>query len=134
MFETPARSTAAFLDVGLVWFHPMYETLDSLEYGHMHPAAALLQYIERYFPEEAAGIAGGDTAKLVAANNYARRTPHATVNTLRVNQVALAERKRPGLSKQVYAANARKLAGVGEDALREELEVERRCPLRPREK
>jgi hypothetical protein len=60
------------------------------------------------------------------AGAWQRRTPHATINVLRADQLAAAEAKRS--SAELYAINIEKLvgaSGIGSDQLFRDLERER---------
>jgi hypothetical protein len=60
------------------------------------------------------------------AGAWQRRTPHATINVLRADQLEAAEAKRSSAS--LYAVNIEKLvgaSGIGSDKLFRDLERER---------
>jgi hypothetical protein len=66
--------------------------------------------------------------EIAAGGAWQRRTPHATINVLRANQLEAAEGRRS--TPKLYAENILKLvAVVGCDKLQEELERERNMGL-----
>jgi hypothetical protein len=105
--------------LGVVCFHPYYQIPDGSTwpgFGQMHSVPRLQSWCNeapRSWDEAAAGGA------------WQRRTPHATLNLLRADQLAVAEARRD--SSQLYPENIAKLVdGIGVERLQADLERERK--------
>jgi hypothetical protein len=61
--------------------------------------------------------------QVAAGGAWQRRTPHATVNVLRADQLEIAEKKRN--SAKLYPKNIAKLLAIGNDQLQQDLNRER---------
>jgi hypothetical protein len=67
---------------------------------------------------------------VAAGGAWQRRTPHATINVLRADQLEIAEKRRA--TGNLYTENILKLVGsngIGSDQLAADLERERRLSL-----
>jgi hypothetical protein len=109
--------------IGVVCFHPLYATPDGTSwpgFGHMHSVPRL----ERWLQEEGHGDCPYSSDDVAAGGAWQRRTPHATINVLRADQLELAESRRN--TPQLYARNIKVLLDVGNGKLAEDLEHERR--------
>ena len=115
LLETSVVVADATDDLGVVCFHPKYQTPDGSSwpgFGHMHSVPRLVSFCNGKLSEEAVAEGGA----------WQRRTPHATINVLRADQLAAAEGKRS--TPDLYAENIGKLLAVA-DGLPGELERER---------
>lgn len=106
--------------IGVVCFHPHYATPDGSTFpgfGHMHSLPRLRQWASSNLDEVL-------TDEQVAAGGaWQRRTPHATINVLRADQLQAAEGRRD--TPKLYAENIHKLLNVGINQLQEDLDRER---------
>jgi hypothetical protein len=97
-----ARATA---DLGVVCFHPLYQTPDGSSFpgfGHMHSVTRLQQW------------AGLTDRRLAAAGGaWQRRTPHAVINVLRAEQLVAAESLRN--TPDLYRDNIHKLLAIRDE-------------------
>lgn len=123
--------------VGVVCFHPSYQTPDGSTwsgFGQMHSVPRLQQWCNR--PVNARGVVvererdhgqqplWRTWEQAAAGGAWQRRTPHATLNVLRADQLAAAEDRRD--SAKLYPANIAKLVDViGVEQLEEDLQRER---------
>lgn len=124
MLESGVVAAGAEKQVGVVCFHPQYATPDGSSwpgFGHMHSVPRLLSWANEGSSEQL-------TKKQVAAGGaWQRRTPHATINVLRADQLEIAEKRRT--TGNLYTQNICKLVGkegVGSEKLAADLERERR--------
>ena len=135
MLEASVVAANAEKQVGVVCFHPKYACPDGSSwpgFGHMHSVTRL----EKWYKESLAieNSVSGDsqdcplsTEEIAAGGAWQRRTPHATINVLRADQLEAAEGKRS--SGELYAINIKKLVGttgIGSDQLARDLDNERR--------
>jgi hypothetical protein len=97
-----ARATA---DLGVVCFHPLYQTPDGSSFpgfGHMHSVSRLQHW------------AGLTDRRLAAAGGaWQRRTPHAVINVLRAEQLVAAESLRN--TPDLYRDNIHKLLAIRDE-------------------
>jgi len=138
MLEAGVVAAEAESQVGVVCFHPLYATPDGKSwpgFGHMHSVPRLEKWYrettnELAFPgsssessEESCMLT---TEQIAAGGAWQRRTPHATINVLRADQLEVAESRR--VSGKMYTENIDKLVGVngiGNEKLARDLERER---------
>ena len=151
LLESGVLVAQAEKQIGVVCFHPSYATPDGSSFpgfGHMHSVPRLEKWLTAYRTEQQTKVeilrqresVGNSevprrdlstavcpalsTEEVAAGGAWQRRTPHATINVLRADQLEAAEGRRS--SPQLYAENILKLvAVVGSDKLQEELEKER---------
>lgn len=104
LLEHSVIAAKATSDIGVVCFHPEYQTPDGSSFpgfGHMHSVGRLQQW------------AGTDRATAAAGGAWQRRTPHAVINVLRAEQLAAAESLRS--TPELYCDNIRKLMAIAEE-------------------
>ena len=124
MLEAGVIAAGAEREVGVVCFHPRYATPDGRSwpgFGHMHSVPRLQQWLREN--DSSQELSADEVA---AGGAWQRRTPHATINVLRADQLEIAEKRRT--TGNLYADNICKLvgkAGVGSAKLAEDLEFER---------
>mmetsp|Transcript_7989 Transcript_7989/g.11529 ORF Transcript_7989/g.11529 Transcript_7989/m.11529 type:complete len:323 (-) Transcript_7989:102-1070(-) len=125
MLEAGVVAAGAETSVGVVCFHPQYATPDGTSFpgfGHMHSVPRLQQWVKDNAPTQ--DLSAEDVA---AGGAWQRRTPHATINVLRADQLEAAEGRRQ--SGIMYSENICKLigkpGGVGNEKLTKDLERER---------
>ena len=138
MLEMGVVAAGAESQVGVVCFHPRYATPDGKSwpgFGHMHSVPRLEKwYRESYQQSSSSGSASSSasdvlsltTEQIAAGGAWQRRTPHATINVLRADQLEVAESRR--VSGKMYTENIDKLVGVngiGNEKLALDLERER---------
>lgn len=128
MLEAGVIAAGAEKQVGVVCFHPRYATPDGTSwpgFGHMHSVPRLQKWLSESDTTEVL------TEEQVAAGGaWQRRTPHATINVLRADQLEIAEKKRT--TGNLYTDNICKLVGnegIGSEKLAADLECERRLSL-----
>jgi hypothetical protein len=134
ILEASVVAAGAENDIGVVCFHPRYATPDGSTFpgfGHMHSVPRLAKWWEGYVnsdpkatdtPEEDKKKL--DTDEIAAGGAWQRRTPHATINVLRADQLAVAESRRQ--SEVLYPKNIERLViDIGSDQLAIDLEKER---------
>ena len=112
-------------DVGIVCFHPRYETpsekwLATHRFGHMYAPKTLRRYCAEAGADDLAALPDDD---LLYYGSYMRRSPHATINVLWSRQLAAAEQRRE--SAGFYARNLRRLVDNGRARLEAEAARER---------
>jgi Protein of unknown function (DUF1415) len=141
LLEAGVVVAGATASVGVVCFHPEYQTPDGSSFpgfGHMHSVPRLQQWLNHYYQQQQVTQATNveteslycpvATTEVAAAGGaWQRRTPHATINVLRADQLAAAEGKRS--SPTLYSKNILQLMQVGWDKLQEALEREQRLEL-----
>jgi hypothetical protein len=119
--EAGVMAARAEAEVGIVCFHPHYATPDGSifpGFGHMHSVPRLEKWVKEDNPSSTL------STRLVAAGGaWQRRTPHATINVLRADQLVAAEGRRD--SGMLYSENIRKLVNIGLDKLQQDLDRER---------
>jgi hypothetical protein len=122
MLETSVVAAQAEDRVGVVCFHPRYATPDGKSwpgFGHMHSVPRLEKWYQEY--SETKELTSDQVA---AGGAWQRRTPHATINVLRADQLQAAESKR--MSGSMYTRNIETLiSSIGSPKLAEDLEQER---------
>ena len=122
MLEASVVAAEAQEQIGVVCFHPRYATPDGKSwpgFGHMHSVPRL----EKWYMEhsERKDLTSEEVA---AGGAWQRRTPHATINVLRADQLEKAESRR--MSGSMYTKNIEKLVcEIGSNKLAEDLEKER---------
>jgi hypothetical protein len=128
MLEAGVIAAGAEKNVGVVCFHPRYATPDGKSwpgFGHMHSVPRLQRWLSENDSAEEL------TEEEVAAGGaWQRRTPHATINVLRADQLEIAEKRRS--TGNLYTENICKLVGkqgIGSKQLAADLEQERRISL-----
>lgn len=128
--------------VGVVCFHPYYQTPDGTTFpgfGHMHSVPRLTKWVQETTSsnkgrttnknvddlEEVAPKLDLLSAEQIAAGGaWQRRTPHATINVLRADQLQAAEGKRN--TPLLYTRNIAELVvNVGLEKLHDDLNRER---------
>jgi hypothetical protein len=153
MLEAGVVAARAESTVGVVCFHPLYATPDGTTwpgFGHMHSVPRLTQWVtnerdealKQEVKQEAKRKRKGDTLltptaaipppltrdEIAAGGAWQRRTPHATINVLRADQLAAAEGSRDSAS--LYPHNIRVCLGQGNEQLQADLDRERGCPMK----
>lgn len=133
LLESGVIAASATDRVGVVCFHPAYLTPDGSTFpgfGHMHSVPRLLNWMNDFLKTQNEQYKSDNlestswNVRLAAAGGaWQRRTPHATVNVLRANQLAAAERLRS--TSSLYVKNMLRLQQVGWVELHEQLENER---------
>ena len=149
-FEAGVVAARAEAQLGVVCFHPRYKVSDGSGwpgFGHMHSVPRL----EKWYQEElerrekqkrrkqrnrssqqVSTSTGSDDEKcpllskedVAAGGAWQRRTPHATINVLRADQLAVAESRRNSAS--MYSENMERLVlEIGSERLAQDLEAER---------
>ena len=143
MLESGVVACGLEKEVGVVCFHPQYATPDGRSFpgfGHMHSVPRLKKWwIENMVPpiRSSSSTVGSDAnnesimelsdEEIAAGGAWQRRTPHATINVLRADQLEAAEGRR--VTSKLYSENIQKLVGkpngIGSSKLQEDLERER---------
>ncbi|KAL3945656.1 MAG: hypothetical protein SGBAC_000224 [Bacillariaceae sp.] len=122
MLEASVVAAQAQEQIGVVCFHPQYATPDGKSwpgFGHMHSLPRLQKWYQEH--SESNDLTTDDIA---AGGAWQRRTPHATINVLRADQLEAAESKR--MSGVMYTENIEKLiCSIGSSKLADDLEQER---------
>ena len=122
MLEASVVAAQAQEQIGVVCFHPQYATPDGKSwpgFGHMHSVPRL----EKWYQENSERK-DLTTEQVAAGGAWQRRTPHATINVLRADQLEKAESKRA--SGKMYTENIEKLiCDIGSTKLANDLERER---------
>mmetsp|Transcript_4745 Transcript_4745/g.5083 ORF Transcript_4745/g.5083 Transcript_4745/m.5083 type:complete len:565 (+) Transcript_4745:133-1827(+) len=132
MLEAGVLAAEAVSEVGVVCFHPRYATPDGKSwpgFGQMHSVPRL----EKWYRESSSSLDNMLTTEQIAAGGaWQRRTPHATINVLRADQLEIAETRRN--SGNLYTENINKLVGIngiGNEKLANDLECERKlCAIK----
>jgi hypothetical protein len=113
--------------IGVVCFHPKYATPDGKSFpgfGHMHSVPRLKKWLSEHDKFLSDRLSDEEVA---AGGAWQRRTPHATINVLRAEQLQAAEGRRK--TGELYTENIRKLVGkpdgIGSEKLMKDLEKER---------
>lgn len=122
LLESGVVAAQAEAQVGVVCFHPEYKTPDGSTFpgfGHMHSVPRL----ERWFKEVNEGECPFTESDLAAGGAWQRRTPHATINVLRADQLEAAETRRN--TPQLYTTNIEALLAIGSKQLGEDLRREK---------
>ena len=128
MLEAGVVAASAQAQIGVVCFHPRYATPDGKSwpgFGHMHSVPRLQKWYE-----ENNGSCPLTTEDVAAGGAWQRRTPHATINVLRADQLEAAEGRR--MSAKMYTENIDRLVGtdgIGSEQLAQDLERERQLDI-----
>jgi hypothetical protein len=90
--------------VGRVWFHPLYslEEVGKSTGGHTVPLGVARSYMDEYLLKHP-GAEPPSEEELARGHDLTRRTPHATINLLRGDQIKKAEDSAGRFA--VYAKN-----------------------------
>ena len=123
MLEANVSAAKAEPIIGIVCFHPYYKTPDGQSwpgFGHMHSVPRLCKWVEENDSELYDVVS---TQDISAGGAFQRRTPHATINVLRAEQLEAAEGRRS--TRNLYSVNIRRLYEVGFDKLDNDLNQER---------
>eukprot|EP00536_Pseudo-nitzschia_multiseries_P006543 jgi/Psemu1/193363/e_gw1.140.83.1 len=141
MLEAGVVAAGAESQVGVVCFHPRYATPDGKSwpgFGHMHSVPRLEKWYRETYQSSVFDSSSSSspppppsecvltTEEIAAGGAWQRRTPHATINVLRADQLEVAESRR--VSGKMYTENIDKLVGVngiGNEKLAQDLERER---------
>jgi hypothetical protein len=125
MLESGVMAAGLEKQVGVVCFHNNYATPDGSSwpgFGHMHSVPRLAQWLSVHDP-----TTDLTTEEVAAGGAWQRRTPHATINVLRADQLEAAEGRR--VTGKLYSDNIRTLVGktkgVGSEQLQKDLDRER---------
>jgi len=122
MLEANVSAARAESIIGIVCFHPDYKTPDGNSwpgFGHMHSLPKLGKWLKE---SDEAFFNQVDDRDISAGGAFQRRTPHATINVLRAEQLEAAEGRRS--SESLYSVNIRRLYEEGFDKLEEDLRKE----------
>ena len=134
LIEASLDAAGLDLELGVVCFHPLYETppdtwLEHSRFGHMHRTSRLRDYIKLH---DAALAAKTGDEELLWAGSYQRRSPHAMINLLWASQLEMAEARRS--PSVLYTRNIRVALTHGRQQLEQAAETERgllsRLPVR----
>ena len=123
--------------IGVVCFHPQYQVPDGTTwpgFGHMHSVKRLQGWVQedkrsrsqkKKDAEEGieCPVQALSETDVAAGGAWQRRTPHATINVLRADQLAQAESRRN--TPELYKRNIEVLHEIGSEQLAKELEEER---------
>jgi hypothetical protein len=119
--------------IGVVCFHPHYQTPDGQSFpgfGHMHSVPRLQQWMAEYQSEKPSSSSSSEQplssyswSDIAAGGAWQRRTPHATINVLRADQLAVAEGRRS--TPRLYSENIQRLLRIGSERLQIDLDKER---------
>jgi hypothetical protein len=130
LLEAGVVAASATDAIGVVCFHPRYQTPDGSSFpgfGHMHSVPRLQTWLNDFFrsqeSESLQQLSSSVEAVAAAGGAWQRRTPHATINVLRADQLAVAEKQRS--TTDLYVKNILQLQTVGWDVLQEKLQQER---------
>ena len=127
MLEANVSAAKAEPIIGIVCFHPYYKTPDGQSwpgFGHMHSVPRLCKWVEENDRELYDEVVVDDKMDVISAGGaFQRRTPHATINVLRAEQLEAAEGRRS--TGSLYSLNIRRLYEVGFKKLEDDLNQER---------
>lgn len=115
ILEANVSAASAEPLVGVVCFHPKYKTPNGESwpgFGHMHSLPRLRKWLNEANEDLSMSL---DDEEVAAGGAYQRRTPHATINVLRAEQLEAAEGRRSTAS--FYANNIGVLHNYGYDRL-----------------
>jgi hypothetical protein len=125
MLESGVMAAGLEKQVGVVCFHNKYATPDGSTFpgfGHMHSVPRLEQWLSDQDP-----TTDLTTEEVAAGGAWQRRTPHATINVLRADQLEAAEGRR--VTGKLYSDNIQTLVGktngIGSEQLQKDLDRER---------
>jgi hypothetical protein len=139
ILEASVVAAQAEAEIGVVCFHPKYATPDGTTFpgfGHMHSVPRLEKWYKEYeenmhmSKQEPTALSNLSADEIAAGGAWQRRTPHATINVLRANQLEAAESRRE--SAKMYTENIEKLvgmSGIGNDKLMADLAAERQLGM-----
>jgi len=122
MLEASVCAARAEPIIGIVCFHPEYKTPDGNSwpgFGHMHSLPRLGKWIKENDEDFFNNVEDRDIS---AGGAFQRRTPHATINVLRAEQLEAAEGRRSSAS--LYSINIRRLYEEGFGKLEQDLKKE----------
>lgn len=122
MLEANCCAARAEPIIGIVCFHPGYKTPDGKSwpgFGHMHSLPRLGKWLQQNDEELFNEIEESDIS---AGGAFQRRTPHATINVLRAEQLEAAEGRRS--TGSLYSVNIRRLYEEGFGKLGDDLTKE----------
>jgi hypothetical protein len=95
-------------------------------FGHMHSLPRLKNWYNQYSSSSAEPTISLDDDEIAAGGAFQRRTPHATINVLRAEQLEAAEGRRS--TGELYERNIRVLmgkeGGIGLEKLTNDLRLE----------
>ena len=113
--------------IGVVCFHPEYMTPDGKSwpgFGHMHSVPRLRKWLTEHDETLSSTL---DDSQVAAGGAWQRRTPHATINVLRAEQLEVAEKRRT--SGSLYAENIATLYSETFEKLERDLREEQETML-----
>lgn len=134
LLETGVLAAQASSQVGVVCFHPRYATPDGTTwpgFGHMHSVPRLEAWVKsddtdarkkkKKVKSQSPNL---ELSKddVAAGGAWQRRTPHATINVLRADQLEMAESRRD--TPLLYRRNIQKLMDIGNEQLMTDLRRE----------
>ena len=123
MLEAGVVAAKAEPLIGVVCFHPQYKSPNGQSwpgFGHMHSVPRLRKWLNGE-NEELSNLL--DDEEVAAGGSYQRRTPHATINVLRAEQLEAAEGRRS--TANLYARNIGVLHEYGFDQLEKEIALDK---------
>jgi hypothetical protein len=115
ILEANVSAASAEPLIGVVCFHPKYKTPNGESwpgFGHMHSLPRLRKWLNEQNKDLSINL---DDEEVAAGGAYQRRTPHATINVLRAEQLEAAEGQRS--TSSLYAKNIGTLHTYGYDRL-----------------
>lgn len=122
MLEANVSAASAEPLIGIVCFHPQYKTPNGKSwpgFGQMHSLPRLRKWLQEENEILSSSFKDQDVA---AGGAYQRRTPFATINVLRAEQLEAAEGRRS--TSSLYAKNIQVLHEYGYNRLQQEIEQE----------
>ncbi len=111
MLEANVGAAKAEPLIGVVCFHPKYKSPNGQTwpgFGHMHSVPRLRKWLSSENGELSNEL---DDSEVAAGGSYQRRTPYATINVLRAEQLEAAEGRRT--TAELYARNIKVLHEYG---------------------
>lgn len=124
MLEANVGAASAEPLIGVVCFHPLYRSPDGKSFpgfGHMHSVPRLKKWLNEQNSDLSDELNDEDIA---AGGAYQRRTPYATINVLRAEQLEAAEGRRS--TAELYATNIKVLHEFGFKRLEEAIANDKR--------
>lgn len=119
MLEANVSAASAEPLIGVVCFHPQYKSPDGKSFpgfGHMHSVPRLRKWLSAQKEDISNKL---DDTQVAAGGAYQRRTPYATINVLRSEQLEAAEGRRT--TADLYATNIQVLYEYGFERLEDEI-------------